>query len=130
APAEPVGELAEHQGPGAGADDVDGRGEADPAGADVDPAARIGQPRRDRADHRHLEAAEQPDRAEPDPDPPVAAGPGQAVLAGRGPGGSGSFAGPGAPGARTGPVGRPVTGQAGPGAGCRASGSGSPRRVG
>ena len=81
--AEPVGEVAEEQRAEAGAGDVDRGGLADLALGD----ARARSPSRsgggDRADDRHLEAVEDPDRAEADDHQPVPARPGQPVQPGR-----------------------------------------------
>ena len=81
--AEAVGELAEEERADAGSGDVDGGSGADLRRRDRDPAARLRQARGDRADDRHLEAVEDPDRAEADHDEPVEPRPGQPVEASR-----------------------------------------------
>jgi hypothetical protein len=70
-----VRQLPEEERAQARAGDVEGAGQTDAGGAEVDPAAGLGHARRDRADDRDLQAVEDPDGAEPDHDPPVEARP-------------------------------------------------------
>ena len=74
-----VRQLAEEQRADAGARHVERRGGPDVGGVEVDAAARLGHPRRDRADDRDLEPVEHPDGAQADDDPPVEPRPRQAV---------------------------------------------------
>ena len=77
--AEAVGELTEEQRTQARSGDVDRCGDPDLAGVELDAAALFDQPRGHRADHRDLEAVEDPDGAQPDDDSPVEPRPGQPV---------------------------------------------------
>ncbi len=81
--AEAVGQLAEEECADAGAANVERRSRADLARVELDAAARLGESRRDRADDRHLEPVEDPDRPEADHDQPVEARPRQPVEPGR-----------------------------------------------
>jgi hypothetical protein len=64
-PTEPVGQVAEEQGPEAGARHVDTGCDADLALRDGDAGPLLGQPAGDRADDGDLEPVEDPHRAEP-----------------------------------------------------------------
>ena len=77
---EAVGELAEEQRADAGAGDVDRRRRCTTwLVGEREAAALLGQPRGDRADDRHLEPVEDPDRPEADDHQPVEARPRQPV---------------------------------------------------
>jgi hypothetical protein len=68
-----VGQLTEQQCAEACSGDVDRRGRTDLGRVEIDAAARLREPRRDRAHDRDLEAVEDPDGAEADDDAPVEA---------------------------------------------------------
>ena len=78
-----IGELAEEQRTEARTGDVDGGGDADLAGGQLDAASRFGQSLGDIADHRDFEAVEYPDATESDDHPPVKPRPRQPVQPAR-----------------------------------------------